>query len=853
MNQVATDAKQIFLEAVEHYAPDEWAGYLDRACSDDLELRRRVEGLLTAHRQANSLLDGNQISLTAAAGSIAEQPGTVVGPYKLLEQIGEGGMGLVFMADQLRPVRRRVALKVLKPGMDTRQVIARFEAERQVLALMDHSNIAHVYDAGTTESGRPYFVMELVPGVPITEYCDEHRLDTRERLKLFATVCHAVQHAHQKGIIHRDLKPTNVLVTKNDTAAVPKVIDFGIAKATGQQLTERTLFTQVAQMIGTPLYMSPEQAAMNCLDVDTRSDVYSLGVLLYELLTGCTPFAGEAFRQAGLDEMRRIIREEEPPRPSHRISTLAADVHSTISERRGADPRQFSQTLRGELDWVVMKAIEKDRIRRYESASAFAADIERFLSNEPVDACPPSAIYRLRKFARRNRVIIGMASLITFSLMTATVVSAGQAIRAREAQRQAETERDRAENSERQAKSDRERAHHAEQRATTEAAIARAVNDFLQNDLLKQAASTPGSAVELSSGPYLTVKEALQRAADRIDERFQDQPVVEAAIRMAIGTAYNHLHEYQAALPHLERAFTLRKDHVGYNHPDTNDSMRTLATACSWVGEHQRAIALFQRVLKDSELRLGTDHPDSLACLASLAGAYLFAGQIEASADLMEQLLERRRTISGVEHSETLGAMQQLAWAYALIGRVDDSMVLLEKVLALRVSLHATNIGTMLSYAQVCQMAGNLKQADKVLREALEQVQNQVDSVSKREQMANTRGWLALNLLLQERYVEAEPFAREAVAVFEKQQTESVRRFYWLSVLGAVLVGQARYDEAGPLLLEAYGGLRLRVAEHPAVRRKIRDACEWIIWLYEVTEQREKARLWREELSSHKL
>jgi tetratricopeptide (TPR) repeat protein len=341
------------------------------------------------------------------------------------------------MAEQTQPVKRRVALKVLKPGLDTRQVVARFEAERQALALMDHPHIAKVFDGGAIDAGRPYFVMELVRGVPVTEFCDQHRLTTRQRLELFVTVCQAVQHAHHKGIIHRDLKPSNVLVTLHDTVAVPKVIDFGIAKAAGQPLTERTLFTGFGQMIGTPLYMSPEQAEMNGLDVDTRSDVYALGVLLYELLTGTTPFAGVTLKKVGLDEMRRLIREEEPTTPSQRVCTLRAAA-STVSERRGVDGRRLGQVLRGELDWIVMKALEKDRNRRYESASAFAADVQRYLADEPVLACPPSAGYRLKKLLRRHRVALVTASVVAATLLAATAVSAWQAIEASRARTLAE-------------------------------------------------------------------------------------------------------------------------------------------------------------------------------------------------------------------------------------------------------------------------------------------------------------------------------------------------------------------------------------------------------------------------------
>jgi WD40 repeat protein/serine/threonine protein kinase len=423
--------KEVFLAALA-VGPDERASWLDEACGQDADLRRHVELMLAAHDTPQSLLDRParaairpELPSFGAAATIdepiAERPGIVIGPYKLLEQIGEGGFGVVFMAEQTQPVRRKVALKVLKPGMDTRQVVARFEAERQALALMDHPNIAHVFDGGATASGRPYFVMELVRGVPITSFCDQSHLSVRERLELFMDVCQAVQHAHLKGIIHRDLKPTNVLVTLHDDRSVVKVIDFGVAKATGQQLTEKTLFTNFAQMIGTPLYMSPEQAQMSGLDVDTRTDIYALGVLLYELLTGTTPFDRERLRTAGYDEVRRIIRDEEPARPSTRISTLGPAAN-TASANRKSDPKKLRQLLRGELDWIVMRALEKDRNRRYETASAFAADVQRYLADEPVQACPPSAGYRFRKFARRNRTVLATGLALAVAVL-ATVGS----------------------------------------------------------------------------------------------------------------------------------------------------------------------------------------------------------------------------------------------------------------------------------------------------------------------------------------------------------------------------------------------------------------------------------------------
>jgi serine/threonine protein kinase len=407
------NTESLFAAALAMESPEARASYLARACGADQQLRAQVEELLAAYPKVERFLESpaRAPAVTVDEPAMAERLGIHIGPYRLMEQVGEGGMGLVFVAEQQQPVRRKVALKVLKPGMDTRQVVARFEAERQALALMDHPHIARVFDGGTTPAGRPYFVMELVKGLPITDYCDRNGLPVRERLGLFVAVCGAVQHAHQKGVIHRDLKPSNVLVVSHDGTPVAKVIDFGIAKAIGQRLTDKTVYTQLAQLIGTPLYMSPEQAGQSGLDVDTRSDIYALGVLLYELLTGTTPFDPERLRTAGYDEMRRIIREEEPPKPSTRISTLG-QAATTASERRQSDPRRLSALCRGELDWVVMKALEKDRNRRYESASAFAADVQRYLHDEPVQACPPSAWYRFRKLARRKKTSLAVAGLI---------------------------------------------------------------------------------------------------------------------------------------------------------------------------------------------------------------------------------------------------------------------------------------------------------------------------------------------------------------------------------------------------------------------------------------------------------
>ncbi|MFN0125072.1 MAG: serine/threonine-protein kinase [Verrucomicrobiales bacterium] len=446
----------LFDLAVQKPAAAERAAFLDHACRDNPALRAALDELLESHFGAAGFLphpapDEEMLPATKTGSAPSEGPAQMLGRYKLLEKIGEGGFGEVWMAEQREPVKRRVALKIIKLGMDSRQVVARFEAERQALAMMDHPNIARIFDADVTDTGRPYFVMELVRGTRITEYCDHHQLTTRERLDLFIKVCHAIQHAHQKGIIHRDLKPSKILVTVNDGAPVPKVIDFGIAKATQGELTDKTLYTQFQQLIGTPAYISPEQAEMSSLDIDTRADIYSLGVLLYELLVGQTPFDANEMMQGGIDALRRIIREKEPTRPSTKLNTLPGDARTTASKRRQTDAGKLVHQLKGDLDWIVMKCLEKDRARRYETANGLAKDIERHLANEPVVARPPSMAYKMQKVWQRNKLVLSAAAAVALALMVGIGVSTWQMIRATRAEREQSRLRERAETEQRQA------------------------------------------------------------------------------------------------------------------------------------------------------------------------------------------------------------------------------------------------------------------------------------------------------------------------------------------------------------------------------------------------------------------
>jgi eukaryotic-like serine/threonine-protein kinase len=671
----------IFAAALEKTTDQERAAYLAEACAGNAKLRRRVEALLHAHAQSDEILDAALPTVDEAP--LTERPGMRIGPYRLMEQIGEGGFGLVFVAEQTEPVRRKVALKVLKPGMDSAQVIARFEAERQALALMDHPNIARVLDAGATDSGRPYFVMELVKGIPITQYCDENQLTPRERLALFVSVCQAVQHAHQKGIIHRDLKPSNVLVTSHDGKPVAKVIDFGIAKAIHQQLTERTLYTNLTQMIGTPLYMSPEQAGMSGLDIDTRSDIYSLGVLLYELLTGTTPLEQKRFAQAAYEEIRRLIREEEPPRPSQRLST--SETLPSIAANRKMEPARLTRLLRGELDWIVMKCLEKDRTRRYETASSLARDVEHYLADEFVEARPPSLGYRLQKLARKHRAALGTAAALTLLLVGGVAASLWQAHKALE--REAETQ---------------------------------AVLNFVDEKIF---AATRPEGLQWGAGGEISLRRAADAAVPYLATSFHDQPRIEARLRMTVANLYLGLGDEKNAAEQFAAARKLYAQHLGPDHPDTLASMQLLADCYRELDRQDEAIELHEETLKLRTAKLGPNHPDTLLSLLGVADSYFASGRNEEALPIHKEALRRHQEQLGPTHLHTLWCMQGLAETYGGLGRHQESLELLRRALALYKETvgdtHFGTLDTMNSIAHQLSALDRQKEAIDLFQETL--------------------------------------------------------------------------------------------------------------------------------------
>ncbi|MFO0892488.1 MAG: tetratricopeptide repeat protein [Isosphaeraceae bacterium] len=619
-------------------------------------------------------------------------------------------MGTVYRADQTAPVRRQVALKLIRTGMDSRAVQARFEAERQALALMDHPNIARVFDGGTTEAGQPFFVMELVEGEPITDHCDRRRLPVRDRLELFVSVCQAVQHAHQKGIIHRDLKPSNVLVAEVDGRPTPKVIDFGVAKAVEQRLTDLS-FADTGAIVGTPAYMSPEQADPSSMDIDTRTDVYALGVILYELLTGSPPIDAKQFQRGAILEMLRMVREVDPQRPSTRLST--AEALPNIAANRNIEPARLSRLVQGELDWVVMKALEKDRARRYDTANGFASDIQRYLGDEVVEARPPSRGYRLRKFARRNRGLLATAAMVAAALLLGTAVATWQAVRARRAEKAALDAGNAA-----LASAASEKA--AKETAQAREAETRAVLDFVEGRVF--AAARP-EGQEGGLGYDVKLADAVRAALPFVESGFKDQPLVEARLRMTMGLSFRYLGEYETAMGQYERACALLEEHLGPGHPDTLRAKIGLLIGYERLGRIPEAIKLGEETLAIARGELGPDHPDTLSSMNYLANCYMRSGRLAEALKLYEESLALQRAKLGPGHPDTLISMGNLANAYRGTGRQAEALKLYEETLALRRAKlgpgHPITLTNMFNLANAYNEIGRRAEALKLFEETL--------------------------------------------------------------------------------------------------------------------------------------
>jgi non-specific serine/threonine protein kinase/serine/threonine-protein kinase len=846
----------------------------------------------------------NQDTEFTQAMSPEETAGAVIGRYHLLQKIGEGGMGEVWLAEQKEPVRRRVALKLVKAGMNSREIIARFESERQALALMDHPAIAKVLDAGSTPNGAPYFVMEYVAGVPITAYCDNHRLSTRERLDLFMHVCEGVQHAHQKAIIHRDLKPSNILVTEVDGRPAPKIIDFGVAKALTQKLTANTMFTRVGAMIGTPDYMSPEQALSSGEDIDTRTDVYSLGIILYELLAGAPPIE---LRQIAFEEFLRRLREDDAPKPSTKIRTQDPVTSTELAHRRQTEPVALAKQIRGDLDSITLKALEKERSRRYGSPSDLAADIGRYLRNEAVLAVAPSAAYRARKFARRYRG--ALVTLCAFVLVL--IVAAGVSIRESVIARR---QRD---------------------RADAEAAIAKAVNQFLQEDLLSQANPEAQGGAETKPDPDIKARTLLGRAATQVGKRFARQPLVESAIEHTIGKSYMGLGLYAEAEKQFRKAYELSAAHRGTDDPETLDLLMMVSEADINQDKNTEAVTAAKAVFEGQTRRVGPEGLQAVVAMQNLASLYFQNNQYAEAEPLLKKALDIQSRRIGYDNIDTLNTSDTLVALYIREGRYREARVLLEKGLPSYQRLygpeHPFTEREKYGLAKVMVGEGDYTRAEKLMEQVqagyeraygarhinilyvhsmlgqtlveegkttqgialLEKTLDDFRAIAgpasddtlkvevglgwaydsdgdlaRAEQIwqhalegfrrlgsyedtnaADVSELLGQNLTKQRKYGQAEALLGQALTIREKGDREDWGLFRAQAFLGACLSAQRRYGEAEPLLLSGYAGMRQRASRMPAKQKKwIHSAGEQIVDLYTQWSKPEQAAEWRAKL-----
>ncbi len=782
-----------------------------------------------------------------AAVQVWEGPGTKIGRYKLLQRIGEGGFGMVFMAEQTEPVVRRVAVKIIKAGMDTKAVIARFEAERQALAMMDHPHIARVFDAGATETGRPYFVMELVRGDPVTHYCDREELSIEERLALFRDVCGAVQHAHQKGVIHRDIKPTNVLVTVADGRPIPKIIDFGIAKATSARLTDKTYFTEHRQLIGTPQYMSPEQAEVAGVDIDTRSDIYSLGVLLYELLAGEPPFDARRLSAAPLAEIQRIIRDEEPPRPSLRLRTRAASSNivvlpsgeagrpSTdlsavdIARRRGTEPKLLARSLHGDLDWIVMRCLEKDRSRRYETAAALAGDITRYLSREPVSATPPSMGYKLRKFAQRHRGAVLAGAAIAATLVVATMVSVFYAIRASNALETAETQKRLAEAQKKLAEKNAEETRQVAQfqQIQLSGIDPEAMGRRLLDDLLADAkagmeraglsaeeiATRQAQLAELlaDANPTNVALKSLddnifKRALAAADEQFGDQPVLKARLLHTLARTLVELGLFERAEAAEREVLAIRLRELGPDHQETMESHSEMTIVQMYLGRYSEAEKHAREVLRISLLSADADESDTLAALNNIGMALFRQGRRQEAEPYFRDLLERQRRIAGEDSPETLTVMNNVGMLMFENGKLAEAEALGRESLerSRRVSGEDSRQALLFesNLAVILEKQGRFQEAEGLYRDAMER-SRRARGADHHDTLLYTSNLGFLSCTLEKLDV-AERLTRDAL----ERRRRLVGNDTWDTMqsihnMGIVLQAQEKLDEAEQHLREA--------------------------------------------------